>query len=139
MRFLIITAAALSLFATTSNAQDAARLTLNIETGETTGTVNIAVFNNEQSYEGNAPVRVLRMDVAKGEHQAVIDGLSAGEYGIKVFHDVNDNGRMDTNPFGMPVEPYGFSNNAVGNMGPAKWDRARFDVSGDTAHTINLR
>ncbi len=52
---------------------------------------------------------------------------------------MNGNGKMDTNPFGMPVEPYAFSNNAVGNMGPAKWDRARFEVSGQTLQTLNLR
>ena len=48
-------------------------------------------------------------------------------------------GQMNRNPFGMPTEPYAFSNNAVGNMGPADWDRARFAVSGPTAQTITLR
>ncbi|MNR30585.1 hypothetical protein D3C85_1480510 [compost metagenome] len=65
--------------------------------------------------------------------------LPAGAYGMKAFHDVNGNGKMDTNPFGMPSEPFAFSNNAVGNMGPAKWDRARFEVSGATAQTIRIR
>ena len=41
--------------------------------------------------------------------------------------------------FGMPTEPFAFSNNAVGNMGPAKWDRARFEVSGATAQAIRIR
>ena len=67
------------------------------------------------------------------------EGLPAGDYGVKAFHDVNGNGRMDTNPFGMPIEPYAFSNNAVGNMGPAGWDRAKFAVSGATAQTISIR
>ena len=57
---------------------------------------------------------------------------------MKAFHDVDDDGAMATNPFGMPIEPYAFSNNAVGNMGPAGWDRAHFSVSGDTVQTINL-
>jgi uncharacterized protein (DUF2141 family) len=47
----------------------------------------------------------------------------------------------------MPTEPYAFSNNAVGNMGPADWDRmgpadwdrAHFTVSGATAQTIRIR
>jgi uncharacterized protein (DUF2141 family) len=46
---------------------------------------------------------------------------------------------MNRNPFGMPTEPYAFSNNAVGNMGPAGWDRARFTVQGATAQTISIR
>lgn len=141
MSFLLRTAFTISLMigANTAFAQDEAQLTLNVETAAQTGTVQVALYNSEQSYEGGAPVRVVQLDVAKGEHQAVFEGLDAGAYGIKAFHDVNGNGKMDTNPFGMPVEPYAFSNNAVGNMGPAKWDRAHFDVTGHTAHSMNLR
>ncbi len=52
---------------------------------------------------------------------------------------MNGDGEMNTNPFGMPTEPFGFSNNAVGNMGPASWARAHFAVSGETRQTITLR
>ena len=58
---------------------------------------------------------------------------------MKAFHDVNGDGQMNTNPFGIPIEPYAFSNNAVGNMGPARWSAARFPVSGETAQTITIR
>ncbi|WP_371514874.1 DUF2141 domain-containing protein [Brevundimonas denitrificans] len=58
---------------------------------------------------------------------------------MRAFHDVNGDGEMNTNPFGMPTEPFGFSNNAVGNMGPASWARAHFAVSGETRQTITLR
>lgn len=141
MRFLIQTSAALGLMfaAHTAMAQDTAQLTLNVETGAQTGTVQVAIFDSEAAYEGNQPVRAVQLDVATGEHQVVIDGLAPGTYGIKSFHDVNGNGKMDANPFGMPTEPYAFSNNAVGNMGPAKWDRAQFEITGQTTHTLNLR
>jgi len=67
------------------------------------------------------------------------EGLAPGTYGIKLFHDVNGDGQMNTNPFGMPTEPYAFSNDAKGNFGPAKWDKASFEVSADAAeHTITL-
>jgi uncharacterized protein (DUF2141 family) len=58
---------------------------------------------------------------------------------MRSFHDVNGDGEMNFNPFGMPVEPYAFSNNAVGNMGPASWERARFNVNGAVVQTITLR
>ena len=70
---------------------------------------------------------------------ATFENLPAGDYAVKAFHDVDGDGEMDTNPFGMPTEPYAFSNNAVGNMGPARWDRARFAVSGETTQTISIR
>lgn len=120
-------------------AQDVARLDLKVETSQAQGKVVVALFDSEQGYEGGHPVRAFQLDMAAGQNALLIEGLVPGAYGIKAFHDVNGNGQMDTNPFGMPSEPYAFSNNAVGNMGPAKWDRARFEVSGTTTHTLTMR
>ncbi|MGH7028741.1 DUF2141 domain-containing protein [Brevundimonas sp.] len=131
--------AALLAFAAPAHAQPADnRLTLTFETGAETGAVMVALYDSEAAYEDGAPTRVARVDVAAGQREAVFD-LPAGAYGMKAFHDVDGDGKMNVNPFGMPTEPYAFSNNAVGNMGPAKWDRARFEVSGATAQTIRIR
>ena len=113
-------------------------LTVKVETAANTGKVMVVLYDSEAAYEGGQPARVAQVNVATGQHEAVFD-LPAGAYGVKAFHDVNGNGKMDVNPFGMPSEPYAFSNNAVGTMGPAKWDRARFEVSGATAQTIRIR
>ena len=59
--------------------------------------------------------------------------------GGSVTHWFDGDGEMDLNPFGIPTEPYAFSNNAIGNMGPARWGQARFTVTGATAQTIRLR
>ncbi|WP_427790410.1 DUF2141 domain-containing protein [Brevundimonas diminuta] len=115
------------------------RLTFTFETGAATGAVMVALYDNEAAYEGGAASRAARVDVTSGEHAAVFEGLPDGAYGMKAFHDVNGNGKLDVNPFGLPTEPIAFSNNAVGNMGPARWDRARFEVSGATAQTIRIR
>jgi len=135
----ILAVAALLAFAAPVFAQSADnRLTLTFETGAETGAIMVALYDSEAAYEGGQPARVAQVNVATGQHEAVFD-LPAGAYGVKAFHDVNGNGKMDTNPFGMPTEPFAFSNNAVGNMGPAKWDRARFELSGATAQTIRIR
>jgi len=49
---------------------------------------------------------------------------------------VDGNGQMNSNAFGIPSEPYAFSNNAQGTMGPAKWDAAKFIVTADGAVQI---
>jgi uncharacterized protein (DUF2141 family) len=51
---------------------------------------------------------------------------------------VDGDGRMGTNPFGMPTEPYAASNNARGEMGPPAWSDAAFEVSGETIQTITI-
>lgn len=138
IRHIVI--AAVLAFAVPAVAQTADnRLTFTFETGAQTGAVMVALYADEAAYEGGAPSRAARVDVAAGERVAVFENLPAGAYGMKAFHDVNGNGKMDVNPFGMPTEPFAFSNNAVGNMGPAKWERAHFDVSGVTAQTIRIR
>lgn len=116
-----------------------ARLVLTFEPGAETGAVLVALFDSETAYAGGEPVRQARIDVARGERSATFEGLPAGEYAVKAFHDVDGNGRMNVNPFGMPTEPFAFSNNARGNMGPAGWDRARLAVAGETAQTIQIR
>lgn len=58
--------------------------------------------------------------------------LPPGDYAVRVLHDENGNGKMDSNPLGMPLEGYGFSNNPM-VMRPATFDEARFTVGADGA------
>lgn len=58
-----------------------------------------------------------------------------GIYGIKLCHDQNGNGKLDRNMFGIPRKPYAFSNNAKGNMAPAKWEDARFEMKNEDVMT----
>lgn len=137
----VVAALALAGPALAQSASPAAanRLTFTFETGAETGAVLVALYDGQDAYEADVPARLARVDVAAGQRAAVFENLPAGAYGMKAFHDLNGDGEMNVNPFGMPIEPYAFSNNAVGNMGPAKWDRARFEVSGATAQTIRIR
>ena len=140
-------AVALLLTAAPALAQsvDDSKIVLTFETGARTGMVMIALYDSAAAFNGegadaDANRAVARTAIpASGRVVAAFDNLPAGDYAVKAFHDVNGDGEMNTNPFGMPTEPYAFSNNAVGNMGPARWDRAHFAVSGETAQTISLR
>lgn len=130
--------AALTLSGGTALAQPEGVLTVTFETGADTGAVMFGLYD-ATTYDGGQPIRGARLDVAAGQRTATFEGLAPGEYAIKAFHDVNGDGEMNRNPFGMPTEPYAFSNNAVGNMGPASWDRARFTVERSTTQTISIR
>lgn len=140
LRLAASAAAALLLIAVPALAQTAdSSVVLTFQTGARTGSVMVALYNSEASYEGGAAVAHMAVPANSGAVVARFDHLPAGDYAVKSFHDVDGDGQMDANPFGMPTEPYAFSNNAVGNMGPARWERARFRVSGETAQTITLR
>lgn len=123
---------------TAAEAATTGRLTLTLDLGSDSGRVMIALFDSEAAYNSGAPVRQAMVE-ASGPRVAVFDDLPPGRYAAKLFHDLDGDGQMDTNPFGLPVEPYAFSNNAVGNMGPARWDRAAVEVAGPVEQTIRLR
>jgi|TARA_B110000971_G_scaffold169269_1_gene173762 uncharacterized protein (DUF2141 family) len=53
--------------------------------------------------------------------------------------DKGADGEMDTNFVGIPKEPYAFSNNVMGKMGPPKWKGAKFEVVGDASIAILLK
>jgi uncharacterized protein (DUF2141 family) len=114
------------------------RLTLTFETGAETGSVMVSLYDSEAAYAGGAPVRRAQVDVAAGARTAVFADLPPGTYAVKAFHDVNGDGKMNVNPFGIPIEPVAFSNNAAPNMGAPKWDRTHFNVRGDTAQSIKI-
>lgn len=111
-----------------------------VQIGNPTGQIMLALFDSKEAYDkGAAPVRAIVIPVTGETVTATIPNVLHGRYGFKIVHDVNSDGAMNTNPFGMPIEPFAFSNNAVGNMGPAKWDAAAFDIAGPTVQTITLR
>jgi uncharacterized protein (DUF2141 family) len=133
---LLLTAAPAPVLAQTQQADSS--LVLTFETGASTGSVLVVLYDSEAAFEGGPPVAQAVVP-ASGPVVARFENLPAGDYAVKAFHDVDGNGQMNKNPFGMPVEPYAFSNNAVGNMGPARWAVARFSVSGAAAQTIIIR
>jgi uncharacterized protein (DUF2141 family) len=110
-----------------------------IETQE--GAVMGAVFNSEDAYNGKgAPVRMIMVKADKAEVSTQLVGLAPGKYAIKLMHDIDGDMKLSFNPFGMPTEPFAFSNNAVGNMGEAKWADAAFEVkAGANSHSITIQ
>ncbi|MBR9824593.1 MAG: DUF2141 domain-containing protein [Alphaproteobacteria bacterium] len=98
------------------------------------GSLMIAVFDSADAWNGGAPVAGIRASVDGEQVTATLGTLPAGRYGIKMYHDVNANGEMDTNLMGIPSEPFAFSNNARGRFGPASWDDAAFELTAQSAN-----
>jgi uncharacterized protein (DUF2141 family) len=57
--------------------------------------------------------------------RCVFAGLAPGRYAVALMHDENGNRRLDTNLVGIPVEGFGFTNNAEPHtFGPPTFDEA---------------
>jgi len=82
---------------------------------------------------GNSVLR----EVAVKAKSEIIDfkNLKPGWYAIAVFQDLNHNDTLDTKIFGIPAEPFGFSNNALARFRPPWFKDARFYYNGKA--TVN--
>ena len=96
------------------------------------GQVRIAVFNSSEKWLGEDPVYSSTINVDGQSVTLKFTNVPNGDYGIAVFHDENKNGKMDKNFLGIPLEPYGFSNNVRVTFGPPKWENAKFGVKSPT-------
>lgn len=105
------------------------------------GLVRVGLFRGAAAFDDNA-VSVGETVTAEADSVTVtFSDLEPGRYGIKLYHDVNGDGEMNTNLFGLPAEPFAFSNNAMGRFGPPQFAAAGFDIAaGATAlQVISLR
>ena len=64
--------------------------------------------------------------------------IENGFFAVKVFHDANENGKLDTNLLGVPKEKWGVSNNVKANLGPPDFKKMLFEVKNDIQIHINL-
>ena len=66
----------------------------------------------------------------------VIDSLASGTYSIRFFHDENSNDKLDVNWLGIPVEGYGFSNNASATFGTPSIEDREFVIKDNLEITL---
>jgi uncharacterized protein (DUF2141 family) len=65
--------------------------------------------------------------------------LAEGKYAVAVFHDENKNGKLDKNYLGIPVEAYGFSNNARRTFSAPSFEEAEINVKSDVIISVSLK
>jgi uncharacterized protein (DUF2141 family) len=117
---------ALSLLASLAKAAD---LTIDVaDIASAKGKVLAAVYAKKEDYLSK-PTGTAMVIASPGKVSAVIKNLKPGDYAVTVFHDENDNGKLDANLMGIPTEPYGFGNDAVGNYGPPSFEQAVVHVA----------
>ena len=81
----------------------------------------LAVYDNDRGFTTRQEVISLVRPTNGDPLYLEVDLPAAGEYVLAAFHDLNGNGKLDTNIFGAPTEPYGF-----GKQAPSKWREPLF-------------
>ncbi|MCS6974696.1 MAG: DUF2141 domain-containing protein [Cyclobacteriaceae bacterium] len=101
------------------------------------GTLRAALYDSKEKFM-KKHVQVSEVKVTSLNMRLTFNDLPSGEYAFSIFHDINDNGELDTNLLGIPKEPWGFSNNARGTFGPPDFEAASFRVSEKVVLQVKL-
>jgi uncharacterized protein (DUF2141 family) len=116
------------------------------------GEILIALYDNPAGFESaiaNSAIRGLMPDsgrlvgtaiwAKRGEQSTVFTQLQPGRYALIVIHDANDDGRLNRNAVGVPIEGYGFGNNAQAFLNAPSFDAAAITVGkADVSAAITL-
>ena len=133
--FLPLAFATLTLSAALSVAQ-AADLQVAVRDAGEKGTLYFALFDQEEFLRKPIAIAKSRPEMPS----AVFPNLAPGRYALSVYQDLNGNSELDRNLVGAPTEPFGFSNDAMGMMGPPKFDAAALRIGTENQRiTIKLR
>lgn len=110
------------------------------------------IVNNVEDVEGNISAvlydteggflekgtEIVQKVANKESVTLIFKNVKAGTYAVSVIHDQNSDGELDKGMFGIPTEPYGFSNDATGSFGPPTYEDSSFDFSGTKTIEITL-
>jgi uncharacterized protein (DUF2141 family) len=119
---------------------DSTRLTINFISDKEGGKVNMAIFSDENPFMDQADQAIVKRVFDMRSNRLTVEIFVPNDViAISSYHDVNQNGWLDDNWFGVPTEPYGFSNNARGSFGPPKYEECIFDPTKKNEITIYLK
>ena len=120
---------ALLSFATLAHADDCANVEVqNLHVGQ--GPLMLAAYVDAESFRKTAVSRQ-EVAVSAATMQLKVCGLSGGSVALMLFQDLNRNGTLDANPFGMPTEPWGASGKPL-TMSAPTWESAHVALDGST-------
>ena len=107
---------------------------------ELKGSMFIAVFDDPASFpEFGKQYREMVLPVRSKELSHAFKDLPNHTYAIAVFHDINDNGILDKNALGIPLEPYGFSRNARARFSAPPFEDAKIELKNNLEIQIDIQ
>ena len=101
---------------------------------------NRILLDKAEGFLGGTGVRPATAEPVQGKATLQFADLPPGDYALTAFLDENGNSKLDSNLFGLPTEPYGFSRDARAMAGPPPFADATFRVEdGMQQQTFDLK
>jgi len=104
------------------------------------GVAYVAVFEEGDQF----PVfgkqsKGVKTKIENGVVKTKFDIQANKKYAVAVFHDQNENGKLDKNLFGAPTEAYGFSNNVRNMFSAPTFSQASFNIPSQSTIKIFVK
>ncbi len=104
------------------------------------GTIRCALFHAAEGFPGPSPIVGGNQTASPGAGaRCAFRGLPQGVYAVTAYHDANDNGRLDTNVFGAPVEGYGATQNHLPAAAAPRFDESSVSLQDGESVTAHVR
>lgn len=95
---------------------------------EAKGSLYVSLYKNSVDFNANEnAVKRQKLKVDKSTITINLGDVPVGEYAVKAYQDVNDNGTFDFSGAGMPSEPYGSSSKSK-VIAPPDFNEAKFSL-----------
>lgn len=107
---------------------------------ENRGAIVISLFAKTDGFPDDSTKAAYTATVTPQQPVHVFTNLPAGSYAVAVFHDKNQDGKLDKSFIGFPQEPIGLSNHPV--LGPPggrpNFAKAKLEVPANNKVEVNL-
>lgn len=94
------------------------------------GALMLAAYSDAATFQ-KTPATSIQLDARTETMQLQVCGLGEGAVALTLFQDLNSNGKLDRNPFGIPNEPWGASGKTSAFVAPT-WESAQVPLDGNT-------
>jgi uncharacterized protein (DUF2141 family) len=107
---------------------------------ESNGSLMAGVFDNADDFKAKEnPVNEAKKVVSDTVMAIRFSGIRQGNYAIAIYHDQNDDQRLNTKKLGIPLEGVGFSGTSRSKVKPPNFQQASFRLQKDTTIVIRIK
>ncbi len=108
---------------------------------QATGDIYLVMYPDESSFDRQADwCYETKLTVSSSNSISwEIPSHPPGRYSIAIYHDVNGNGKMDKNMWGIPREPYAFSRPPQSKWRAPTFEETAIDVPSSTIISMELK
>jgi uncharacterized protein (DUF2141 family) len=102
------------------------------------GICRACIFRSAAAFENNKPDQCVLVPVRDKKAEAKFT-VTQGTYAIFIFHDANNNGKMDKNFLGIPSEGYGASRNNLPFAAAPSFEGNKFTVQQNNTVRLSIK